>query len=219
MPDWRNLVRERLDPRKLRADDREEIIAELAAHLEETYSAAFSQGLNEEAATERALQEVKDWTVLSEKISHAKEESPSMNTRTKSLWLPAMATLLGANLFLMGLQRTAFQPRLVWIGHAAMPFYWPWFAGLPVFGALGAYLSLRAHGSVRARLAAALSPSLVLLAAMSIFLVWGLGVDGFSVSGFFYFVLAIANWVILQACALMVGAAPFLRQERNPRLA
>ena len=142
-----------------------------------------------------------------------------MNPRTRSLWLPGMATLLGSSLFLLVLQCTAFQPRLVWFGDAAMLFYWPWLAGLPVFGAVGAFLSQRAHGSIRARLAAGLSPSLVLLAAMCVFLVLGLALDGFSMFRLFYFALAIANWVLLPACALMVGVAPFLGKERKRRLA
>jgi hypothetical protein len=187
--------------------------------MEETYADAHSQGLAEEAAIGRTLQEVEDWVVLLKEICEAKMEDRQMNTRTKSLWLPGMATLLGSSLFLMALQHTDFQPRLVWIGHAAMLFYWPWLAGLPLFGALGAYLSQRAHGSIRARLAAGLSPSLVLLIAMCVFLVWGLAVDGFSMFRLFYFVLAIANWVILPACALLLGALPFLKRERNPQLA
>jgi hypothetical protein len=209
MPDWKKLVREGvrkyLEACDLPSATREDVIVELAAHLEETYAEARSEGLTEAAAIELTLQEVEDWVVLSKEIFEAKMEDEQMNTRTKSLWLPGMATLLGSSLFLMVLQRTAFQPRLVWIGHATMLFYWPWLAGLPLFGALGAYLSQRAHGSIRARLAAGLSPSLELLAAMCVFLVSGLAVDGFSMFRLFYFVLAIANWVILPACALLLG--------------
>ncbi len=211
MPDWKNLVRERMLALNLPPDAKEDIITELASHLEETYAQARTQGLSEADAIDLTMQEVSDWTVLSKKISHAKKERPAMNTRTKSLWLPGMATLLGSSLFLMVLQRTTFQPRLVWFGHAAMLFYWPWLAGLPVFGAVGAYLSRCSHGSIKARLAAALSPSIVLLTAMCVFLFWGLAVEGFSMFRLFYFVLAVTNWVALPGVALLVGAMPFLR--------
>ena len=36
----------------------------------------------------------------------------------------------------MLIQRAGFQPRLIWVAHTAMLFYWPWLAGLPIFGAL-----------------------------------------------------------------------------------
>ena len=133
-----------------------------------------------------------------------------MNDRTKNLWLPGMASLLGASLLLMIVQRVRFQPRLVWFGHMAMLLYWPWLAGLPAFGGLGAYLSRRAHGSTRTRLIAGLSPALMLFATFSVILPWGLAVDGFSLFRFAYFCLAVTNWVVLPALALLFGALPFL---------
>ncbi len=68
-----------------------------------------------------------------------------MNRRTKSLWLPAMASLLGAGLAMALLQKIGVRPRLVWNGPVEMGLYLPWLAVLPFFGALGAYLS-RAGG-------------------------------------------------------------------------
>ena len=112
----------------------------------------------------------------------------------------------------MILQRTSFQPRLVWFGHMAMLFYWPWLAGLPAFGALGAFLSRRAHGSTPTRLAAGLSPALVLFATFCGILPVGLAVDGFSLFRFTYFCLAVTNWAVLPAFASLLGARPFLRE-------
>ena len=217
-PDWKRMVRERISsPRALNED----VIAELASHLEETFDAARSQGLTEQAAIELALQDVADWRVLASKLRRAKsKEGPMnihpMNSRTKTLWLPGMISLLGASLLLMTLQRTSFQPRLVWFGHMAMLFYWPWLAGLPVFGAVGAYLSRLAQGSTRARLAAGLAPALVLLAAFAVSLPVGLAVDGFSLFRLAYFCLAVTNWVILPGAALFAGAVPFLRESPEP---
>ena len=99
------------------------------------------------------------------------------------------------------------------MGSAATLLYWPWLAGLPVFGALGAYLSLRAQGSIWARLASAMSPALVMLIVMSVILPFGLAIDGV---GFFRLVLfgtGLTNWVALPAVALFAGAVPFLRER------
>jgi hypothetical protein len=62
-------------------------------------------------------------------------------------------------------QRTSFQSRLVWFGHMAMLFYRPWLAGLPAFGALGAFLS-SAPTAQRERGWPQLSPALVLFAPL-----------------------------------------------------
>lgn len=70
------------------------------------------------------------------------------------------------------------RPHLVWVGRDALSFYWPWLATLPLFGAVGACLSLRARGLVSARMAAALSPALVMLMVMLLILPWRLAIDG-----------------------------------------
>jgi len=69
-----------------------------------------------------------------------------MNHRTKSLWLPALITLLGASVSLAATQFMGLQPQEVWGGKMGMTFYGPWLASLPIFGALGAYMSRRAAG-------------------------------------------------------------------------
>jgi len=213
MPDWKELAGKRLERCGLPPTDREEVILELAAHLEETYEAARSQALTEQGAVELTLQEVKDWQVLAADICRAKSKEDSMNDRTRNLWLPGMVSLLGASVLLMTMQRVGLRPRLVWMGNVAMLFYWPWLAGLPVFGALGAYLARRADAPIWARLAAGLSPALVLLGTMLLILPWGLAIDGFSLLRLAYFGLAVANWVILPGAALLLGAIPFLQPK------
>jgi hypothetical protein len=212
--DWRETVRERLDSQVLPFRCREEIIAELAAHLEETYDHARSRGLGNQAAFELAIAQIRDAHRLAKAIRRAKSAGDSMNFRTRSLWLPALITLLGASVSLTLSQLIGVQPRLVWIGPLAMSFYWPWLATLPVFGALGAYLSRRALGPAPARLAAGLSPALVMLIVMCLILPWGLAIDGVSFFRLVSFGLGLANWVALPAVALLLGALPFLRASR-----
>ena len=76
MPDWKKLVRERIAPSALPAASREEVVSELAAHLEETYKDARSRGLTDAAAVECALQEVSDWHLLAKEILERKRRTP-----------------------------------------------------------------------------------------------------------------------------------------------
>ena len=141
-----------------------------------------------------------------------------MNHRTKSLWLPALLTLLGASVSLMVAQFLGLRPRLVWFHGMGITLYWPWLAGLPLFGAMGAYLSQRARGPLRARIAAGLSPALVMLTVMLLILPWGLAIDGIHFLSLIGFGLGLANWVGLPAIALLIGAAPFLRRVPEPAI-
>jgi len=211
MTDWRQRVREHLEGCELPGSRREEVICELAAHLEEAYEDARLRGLAEEAAAQLALQEVADWRVLAAEICRAKTEEDFMNHRTRSLWLPALTTLLAASVSLMVTQFLGMQPRVVWVGKMGMTFYWAWLATLPLFGAFGASLSRRAQGPTRVRLAAGLSPALVMLIVMCLILPWGLAIDGWDFLRLVGFGLGLVNWVAIPGVALLVGALPFLR--------
>jgi hypothetical protein len=215
MPDWKSLVRKRLEPHQPLAHH-EEVVTELAAHLEETYETARLQGLTESTAADLTLREVNDWHVLAVDIHRSKSQEDQMNHRTKSLWLPALLTLLGASVSLTATQFLGLQPRLVWIRGMGITLYWPWLAGLPLCGALGAYLSQRAHGPVRARLTAGLAPALIMLIVMLLILPWGLALDGLHFFILVGFGMGIANWVALPALALLIGALPFRHEPPVP---
>lgn len=92
-----------------------------------------------------------------------------------------------------------------------MLLYWPWLAGLPILGAIGAHLSRRAQGPIHARLIPGLFPALAMLITMSLILPWGLAIDGFSFLRLVYFAIGLTNWVAIPGAALLVGALPFLR--------
>jgi hypothetical protein len=55
MPDWQKLVREQLAGLNRGHEEEDEVIAELAGHLEETYEALRRDGLPELEAVHRAL--------------------------------------------------------------------------------------------------------------------------------------------------------------------
>jgi len=216
MHDWQRFVKENLVSAGVQ-EVLPEVVTELADHLEELYDEARSQGISESAAFHKALQEVRDWRVLAKEIRRTKSEENRMNQRTRSLWIPGMVSLLGSNAVLMILQCVGFQPRLLWVGHVGMQFYWHWLAALPLFGALGAFLSQRAQGSLRVRLAAGLSPALVLLATLCLILPWGLALHGFSFFRMVRFGIGVTNWVLLPALSLLVGVIPFLREPQSVR--
>ena len=222
MPDWKQVVNQRMAQLNLPVDSEEEVIAELAAHLAETYDAARAHGLMHDAAVALTLQEVRDWRVLANDISRAKLEDNLMTNRTRTLWLPAAANLLAAMLLLMMMQKLGVQPRLLWVnaieGKFALVFYFPWLIALPFFGAAGAYLSRLAQGGTFARLTAGLSPALVLIALICLIFPWGLLVDGLSLYRLVLFAGGLLTWGVLPACALLIGALPFLGGSRPSKI-
>lgn len=213
MPDWTNEMKKRIQGIDLPGDSREEVVSELASHLEGVYESARSQGHDEASAFTLALQEVADWDVLASDIRRAKQED-SMNYRTKGLWLPALITLLGTSAALALSQYAGMRPRLVWIGGWGITLYWVWLATLPGFGALGAFLSQRAEAPAKARLAASLSPALIMLIVMCVILPWGMAIDGFHFFRLVGFGLGLINWVAIPGVALLAGAAAFLGKSR-----
>jgi hypothetical protein len=219
MPDWEKLVRDRLALASFPDDTKEDVITELGLHLEEAYEHARASGLTQRDAIRLTLQEIGNWQVLSEKIRDVRSQEVSMNQRTKTLWLPALATLLGASLLLAGIEISGLGLRLVWIHGMGMSLYWPWLAGLPVFGAIGAWLSRRAQGQIEARLAASAFPALVMLVVMGVILPYGVARSGFSFFRIVHFGLGFVNWVMLPAVSLLIGAIPFLRAPKSAVIA
>ncbi len=215
MRDWGALVHEHLGGLELAPAQQEEIVAELAGHLEDLYEERRAQGLGESEAIERALDEVADWRRLARKIHRAKREEENMNNRTKSLWLPGLVSLAAANGFLMILQRAGLPIHLFKLGSIGMPVYVPWLVVMPLFGALGAYLSRRGGGDRLARLTAGLFPSFVMLglicAVVLATLIVNRGGGGLFAVAIF---LGIFFWVVLPGVALLLGALPFLKAPK-----
>ena len=165
MPDWQKLVRRRLSGLALDAEERDEIAAELAAHLEESYEAFRNGGLPRREAVQRTLAQVADWRDLQRRIFIARRREQPMQKRVHQLWFPGLLTLALSVILLITLQKLGFQPRLVGSGLNGILFYAPWLASLPFFGALGAYLSARSGGLPRTMLLASVFPVLALTGA------------------------------------------------------
>jgi len=67
MPDWQELVRQRLSSLALDAEEKDEVQVELAAHLEESYEVFRAEGLPEYEAVQRTLAQVADGRICSGK--------------------------------------------------------------------------------------------------------------------------------------------------------
>jgi hypothetical protein len=99
MPDWKALVREWLERLGLSPTQEEEIVSELAGHLEDCYEECRTQGVGKPEAIERSLEQVANWPNLSRQIRRAKSKEKMINRRTKTLWLPALISLAAAMVF------------------------------------------------------------------------------------------------------------------------
>ena len=208
MPDWKQLVRKQMATLELPPDTKEDVIAELALHLEELSENARASGLTNSDATSLALKEVQNWRVLSAEISRARSKEQLMNFRTKSLWLPAMAGILGAGIAVTVLHWIDVRPLHLWTGSTHLFFYWPWLAATPAIGALGAFLSRRAGGQVGSRLLAGLAPALLVFVGS---LMTG-PIEPMTSYTDYYFYCA-TNWVLLPGLLLLLGTLPFLQES------
>ncbi len=177
MPDWQKLVRDRLSGLALDAAEKDEVHAELAAHLEESYAAFREEGLPEKDAFRRTLAQAADWRDLQREIFVAKRREQPMKKRTQQVWIPGFLTLILSMIFLAVLRELGFQPRIAGSGPTMVLLYVPWLLSLPFFGALGAHLSSRAGGSRGTVLLASVFPVLALTAAFLLMFPIGMVVE------------------------------------------
>jgi hypothetical protein len=195
MPDWNALVRERLNLAGLRLEEREEVAAELAAHLDDLYEQCRAQGLSESDAISHVISEVSDWRGLAKTIQRAKrtEGTMTINSRSRSLWLPGLASIVATQVLPQRLFHAVVHLGL-WSPSrdlVAMSFSLE-LAAFVLCGAVGAFLSCWAGGGRLSRLTSASFP-VVTLVAMTVF---GSGVP-----------LWLLHWV--PALSAQLGSAPF----------
>lgn len=200
MPDWVAFVHSRLAATGLPAAREQEIIEELAGHLEDTEREGYTCAV------------VQDWPAFARAIRLAEEES--MRSRLRALWIPGLISGLLATVALRVVQHTGYRPQVTPSDLQPMVFYYPWFLVLPLVGAIAAFLSRRAQGGVRTRLLAAVFPSFGVLAMVC--LLGPLAALGTLYKGeslaYLGLLLAqfVAVWVLLPAAGLALGALPFL---------
>jgi hypothetical protein len=152
----------RLASLALEPKEKAEVIAEVAAHLEEICEGMLRQGITEEEAVRRALSRVGNWRDLQRKISAAKRREQPMKKRIWQLWVPGFLTMILSMPFLTMLYRLGLRARIISSGTNGIFLYMPWLLSLPFLGSLGAYLSSRAGGSRANALFVSVFPALAL---------------------------------------------------------
>lgn len=208
MPDWHELVRRQLGHIALEQADREEVIVELAGHLEETFENLLRDGISVEEAKRRAVSQVDDWKKLERGIQNARSKENIMNPRVKGLWLPGLLTFTLCMVLLELCQRFGPAPLVLNLEHPpVLLFYTRWLLTLPIAGALGAYLSKRAGASLRTALLASIFPVLpfgvVFLIAIPAGLLLSRALAHHIVAASFLNLMT--GWVVAPGAALLAG--------------
>ena len=84
MPDWREEVRSRLASLRLQPAQENEIVEELAQHLEDVYERSLAMGLSASAAKRVALNELADSNLLPSELKRV--HKPYARTRSGFEW-------------------------------------------------------------------------------------------------------------------------------------
>lgn len=211
MADWNALVREHLAGLLLEQDEKDEIIAELAAHLEESFEELRRQGLSGEAAVTRTLLQVNNWHDLRRKIQTARKKENIMSNRVRQIWLPGFATLFLSTILLALTEIYGPKPWIMSWGHPPVAvIYIPWLFCLPLVGAVGAYFSFRAGGSGRAIFLSTIFSALPFLASIVLVIPVSLLFDHYIAHNIapMALVMALPGWVLIPIAALLVGGLP-----------
>ncbi len=215
MPDWREIARQRLTPLALDAKRQEEIITEVADHLEDLCADLVRQGKSETKAVQLALSTVADWDELRLEIHLAAHEEVIMNYRVKTLWLPGACTITLSGILLRLLQIPSLPaPRVFWPWHSSeLVIYSWWLVCLPVIGAIGAYWSRHAGGKLLERALAASLPALGMVCLPLLLSPFVLVFDlaRYHRSELVPIAVLLLGWGVLPEAALLLGALPFLR--------
>jgi hypothetical protein len=239
MPDWQELVRQRLSGLALEDCEKEEVFAELAGHLEETYNRLRKEGFSEHDAVRHTLSQVKDWRDLQQEIGLVRAKEKPMTPRTRRLWLPSLVTLLVAMIMLPILERLGLNPHFLFLrGPHGQTYvftvYTVWLMMLPFVGAFGAFLSSRAGGTRPAIIVSGVFPALTFFVVLLIglpfmeFLEHGVEPNARSVfdnllNEPFGRLGVVAGWVLVPGACLLIGVQTYLHlarrvASRQPRL-
>lgn len=133
MPDWQTIVLRKLGRVRLSPPTRQEVIEELAAHMEDSYEAELSRGAKVAAAEIATLNAAGDWSHLRRAISGTREDYMS---RSRTLWLPGLASLVIGMVVQASLARFGPRPAVWMFSNTALIIQWWWIVTLP-FAARG----------------------------------------------------------------------------------
>ena len=219
MPDWNQMVLDRLASGRPGAQIEPDVAEELAHHLEDVCEAGLQAGFSQHESARIALKEVKSWPRLAREIHELRGGNKMLKHRIQTLWLPALVNMTVAFAILLGGLMVANKPlRGPVMSSNPGPLYLAWLILLPALGAFAAYWSRRAGGSVATRATAALFPALTMLTIF--FAIWMYAIfvdhDTSSTNLFMQVAGSAAPAILLPAAGLLAGAFPFLRKVSKP---
>jgi hypothetical protein len=142
-----------------------------------------------------------------------------MNDHTRTLWLPALASLTGSMVWRLILQRSFPQSQTL-LNHAGLPLTYQllWLAALPFVGALSVHWSRRAGGERWIGLIAALSPSILMI---PLWIALATRMSHPSPRQWFGLLRGVLNWIVAPGAALLLGrvvSAESPNQEKHRHL-
>jgi len=211
MPDWSSVVCGHLNLAEFSPQEQKEIIAELASHLDDLCRQYLLQGLTGSEAVNRTLAEIAERHLLKD-IKRSKLDEGTVNHRTRQLWLPTLQTMAIAILLPPVLVRILFAfhipPHTLHFDSLLLVF-------ALLAGAVGARASRQAGGDCLFRMAPALFSALAYPFVIGcVFFARTLAPANFS-SGGTFLGPTLAHVVILPGLAMLLGAVPFLRRQRE----
>lgn len=192
----------------------------MAGFLEDAHEERVRLGERPRAAARGAIAGAGRW---SDVVRELERVEGFMTSRLKSLWLPGVVVSIAAIGLLMGFARVPGSVKVVRFGpqalipYSSLIFNWPWLLSLPFLGAAGAEWSRRQRGGRFERLSVSVFPGFVLMVLFALTLTQGGLPDAHLATSLRLAKMSVAllNWVLLPATALLLGSLTVLyRGER-----
>jgi hypothetical protein len=215
VPDWEDLVRDRLDGLVFGADRHSEIVRELAGYLADHAEGLRAVGLDPAAADAVAASE--DWVELRRGVRAALRGEDDTTARIRRYFMPALLMHVLAVLALVAVQEGGIEPRVILVDpivSGCIMFYIPWLLFLPFVGALrGLWGRMRSEDARTVLIGASFPAGIVgaLLAAGTVggvvenVMNGGLGLWYARFSG-----AMLLTWLVIPGLCMIAGALPFV---------
>lgn len=217
MHEWQDVIRKKAAGVAMSPRQCEELVAELANHLEDLHAALLASGVAEPEASTQCLKQLNDIPIaVFARRSQIWEDA--MNQRSRTLWLPGLVTLTIACVSLMVMQLFAFsRPRVYWVDGVNVEVGVLWLLSLVPCGALGTYMSCRAGGTRWNSILASLFPSLTMLGVFCVVLPIAIFIERntYVIHHLGPFGLALLAWTIVPGVPSLLGALPVLGRMRG----
>ena len=165
--------------------------------------------MSEQDAARHALVQVADWNALRRAIYLARNKKDNMEPHVTRFWLPGLLGFALAMILEVASYRFDSHPLVLSLdrGTPVLRFHFSWIFALLLVGAITAYLSRRAGGTLRTTLLSSIFPALPLAAVFLIAIPTGLIIGhpiAYSVVAEQILYMA-SGWVLLPAFALLAG--------------